>query len=506
MVESPGSLRVRLTAATLVLAVAAFAACKGHDPPDDAGGAPATTSAAPPPQPRARFRPRHPDHVDQTDSNGGFVPARRPPAPAGVPVGRPEVEIVAPPPSDDLALPAKVNGACGSVTVAGSTFMLDCMDDAYGKVDGASTPLIERDEMLMGAARVLPSEVDHRQDHTEGPVMSQGGTLACTSFSLATAVDHALARYYGRPGDVSPMHAWARYHRPDMATADRVNLGHGLAAAAVLPFDEKLAKRWQDGTATPDPQLLRRADNEAVVDVAHVTALSHFPADLKSTLAAGQDVWLTLKAAHHLAKLGGKPGALVVPDYDYRKVAKSDKLGHALVVAGYRDTKDGTYYLLHNSWGDKWGDGGYAFIHEKTLLKNLGVAYVVEAHPHTNVPVLHPPATHPPIHCDGDLAPDSITGQCVPRCIDGSPRHNGVCAVASHCPPGRVNLAGECILAAPRYKGTVRGINIACAPAGCTYAVPKGTADCAEPGGCHFSCAAPRYRLGHGPRGVICTE
>ena len=504
MLDSPGSLRVRLAAATIVVGAAA---CRPHAAPADDAGAPPPTAASSA-HARAKFRPRHPAHVDQADASGGFVPARQPPPPAGATVARPQVDLVAPPAAQKLALPKAEKGHCGTITVAGSTFALDCMHEGYGKVESAATPLIQHDEMLMGGAapRTFPAVVDHRHDNTEGPVLNQGNTLACTSFSLAAAVNHALARYLGHPGDVSPMHSWARYHKPDMAMADQVNIGHGLAATTDVPFDETLARRWQEGTATPDASLLTRADAKSVVDIQHVTALTRFPADIKSALAGGQDVWFTLKAAHNLQKLAGKAGAMVVPDYDYRTVPKSESMGHAIVLSGYRETKDGTFYLIHNSWGEKWGDGGYAYIQEKTLQKNLGVAYVVEAHPHADVPVQRAPANHTMTHCDGNLAPDSVTSQCVPRCGDGSPRHNGVCAVASHCPAGRVNLSGECVVAAPHYKGTVRGIRIACAPAGCSYEVPSGTAGCAESRGCHLSCAAPRFRIGHGPRGAICTE
>jgi hypothetical protein len=394
------------------------------------------------------------------------------------------------------------------VTVAGTTFELDCLDDGYDKLEGAATALVGQEDFLAGGAVAhrLPEEVDHRHENTEGPVMSQGHTVACTAFSLAAAVDHALARYLGRPGDVSPMHAWARYHKPNMALADRFNLGHGLALRSDLPYDEALARRWQNGTAVPDVRLLSTADNESVADVDHITQLTRFPGEIKSTLAGGQDVWITLKGAHYLGKLGGRPGAQVIPDYDFRRVARGEKLGHAVVLAGYRETRSGTFYLVHNSWGTEWGDGGYAYIHERTLVRNLSAAYVVEAHPHDTRHVAHAPAYHPWVRCEGDLVPDSATGQCVPRCGDGSPRYNGVCAVASHCPPGQVNLWGRCTVAAPRFRGTVRGIGMSCAPAGCSYTIPNGTAGCAEPGYCHVSCAAPRYRLGHGPRGPICAE
>ena len=38
--------------------------------------------------------------------------------------------------------------------------------------------------------------------------------------------------------------------------------------------------------------------------------------------------------------------------------------GHAVTMAGYRETPQGRQFLLHNNWGTSWGDKGYGWISE----------------------------------------------------------------------------------------------------------------------------------------------
>jgi hypothetical protein len=64
------------------------------------------------------------------------------------------------------------------------------------------------------------------------------------------------------------------------------------------------------------------------------------------------------------------------PDFD----ARTGGSGHAMTAVGYRtDPLRGTYFLLKNSWSKEWGDQGYAWMSESTLMRNLDEAYVVEA-------------------------------------------------------------------------------------------------------------------------------
>ena len=54
----------------------------------------------------------------------------------------------------------------------------------------------------------------------------------------------------------------------------------------------------------------------------------------------------------------------------------SQEGGHAIVMAGYRKGSDGkTQYLIHNSWGESWGDTATRWIDESMLPKWLRYAY-----------------------------------------------------------------------------------------------------------------------------------
>ena len=58
----------------------------------------------------------------------------------------------------------------------------------------------------------LPKIVDHRFEGTEGPVRKQGGPQ-CTAFAFTSALDHAYARWTGKPAEFSVMQVWARYRQ-----------------------------------------------------------------------------------------------------------------------------------------------------------------------------------------------------------------------------------------------------------------------------------------------------
>jgi C1A family cysteine protease len=372
-------------------------------------------------------------------------------------------------------------------------------------------PLVRFRELHVDATR-LPKVVDHRASKDEGPVRNQKSVPACSAFALATAIDHAVGRWTGTPGNVSVMEIWARYHEPYTAKAVTGNLGEGVGPEAGWPFDERLANTWvpcEDAPKAakgqcglrPDPARVAKTRGQEVASITSATTLDELDTDdIKEQLAAGKDVIVALEVPRTLAPTG-KVGARYLPHW-----RDADEVGgHAVVLAGYATLGVATYFLVHNSWGTSWGDGGYAYIHEKTLKSSLREALVVDAEPvqrdKKKQKVDRATAT-----CQGTLVPDTTRTSCSAPCPDGGPRHGGVCGQTAGCPEGMVNLTGECVLAAPTTRGAeASGLSWRCGASGCTYEVPRTIAADCSGNVCRTSCPAPSYRLAKLGDDLVCV-
>jgi hypothetical protein len=338
---------------------------------------------------------------------------------------------------------------------------------------------------------------------------------ACTAFATATALDHAMARWTGKATRVSVMQIWSRYHTPIENRSISANLGLAVGLEDGWPFKASEANAWVDctlldrpkpgtcGRPVDDPHA-KQIEANAVGAFTRVEYLPKVDTEtLKEHLASGQDVVLALEVPDAFVPKG-KAGARYIPHYT--KVGQD--AGHALVVAGYATLPHGTYFLLHNSWGPNWGDGGYAWMHETTVKTWGRESLVLDAEPATPSPAQRPKRVRGETTCEAALVPDSIRGTCAAACPDGSPRHDGACAVSGQCPAGFVNLTGACVLGAPSARGAdpSSGIAWACGPAGCAYTVPRSMDPACTGGTCKVSCPAPDFRLARASGGLACVE
>jgi hypothetical protein len=403
---------------------------------------------------------------------------------------------------------------CGQVWSGHEFVPVECIDpDIHAKHHRAAKVVVPYNKMKQPADK-LPKMVDHRVDGTEGPVRKQGGPQ-CTAFAFTAGLDHAYARWTGKPAEFSVMQVWARYRQLEEKGATDTNVGDFVASEKDWPYDAKVANSWikcghgaKEPCGKPVEESKMKELEEKHHRVAEVTQIEVIPASelevVREKIAGGQDVAVGLKLPNFTT--AGEKGE----KYIVGTQKGLPKIGHEILLAGYAMTPNGTYYLVHNSWGTTWGDEGYAWLHEDLLkafwLDNRIVIPDVQP---TEVAQLRQRAHGGLVEkCEKDKLPDSISGMCAGKCPDGGPRHNNVCddeKKTKECPPGHVNLTGECVLSAPKDSGSEGKVKYECARSGCTYEMPKGELDCKEKE-CQVSCPAPDFRLATTKKGLVCVE
>ena len=204
--------------------------------------------------------------------------------------------------------------------------------------------------------------------------LDQGDTSACTGFSLAAVVDHLLTRS-GRAKDagVSPWMLYSMARRYDEFPGVAEDAGsslrgalkgwfkHGACAASLwkgldMPRTRDTAGEdwWLDAVNRPLGAYYR-VDTRSVTDM-HV-ALNEVGALYASVLT--HPGWFDVDAK-----------AATIPIRP-RKPADG---GHAFAIVGY----DRAGFLVRNSWGREWGDGGYATLTYEDWLENAMDCWVVQ--------------------------------------------------------------------------------------------------------------------------------
>lgn len=194
------------------------------------------------------------------------------------------------------------------------------------------------------------------------PVLDQGDTNACTGFALANVV-HLLLRRRSRRDrtEVSPFMLYSMARRYDEFPGASADAGsslrgamkgwyrHGACARRLwtdleMPKPQSDPRRdwWQNAAERPLGAYYR-VDTRSVTDM-HV-ALHEVGVLYASAIChSGWDEGLDLPARKR---------------HEWRiplRSASLDDGGHAFVIVGY----DEVGFLVLNSWGESWGDDGYA--------------------------------------------------------------------------------------------------------------------------------------------------
>lgn len=236
---------------------------------------------------------------------------------------------------------------------------------------------------------VSSAPLDVRYPPDVRPILDQGLTSACTGYALAVVIEYLLVRAGRHVEAISPhmlysmarrYDEWAENDEDDGPEADSGSslrgalkgwLRHGASNARLWPKMEMPAPRakasedwWTDAIKRPlgayyriDPRSLR--DMHVAIDqvgALYASAFTH----------AGWEELLREEAIPRPQD----PGDLPV----IRRRSGSPDGGHAFAIVGY--TRDG--FIVHNSWGSEWGDGGLAVLAYSDWLENAMDCWVAQ--------------------------------------------------------------------------------------------------------------------------------
>jgi C1A family cysteine protease len=201
--------------------------------------------------------------------------------------------------------------------------------------------------------RALPSKVDLRQ-HFATPY-EQGSLGSCTGCAIAGAVQFIRHKANQTP-DFIPSRLFIYYNERVMERTVSVDSGaqirsgiksvaqQGVCTEDTWPYD--IAKFAQKPTAA----AYREAAQHKIVSYAR---LAQVATQLKGCLADGYPFIFGFTVYESFeSDAATTTGVIPMPGSTEKVIG-----GHAVVGAGYDDAEQ--RFLIRNSWGSDWGDGGY---------------------------------------------------------------------------------------------------------------------------------------------------
>ena len=198
-------------------------------------------------------------------------------------------------------------------------------------------------------------ESDLRQTGNLPPVYEQGELGSCTGNAIAAAIQYA-SKAQSKP-NVIPSRLFIYYNERLLEGTVDVDAGaeirdgiksvakEGVCAETVWPYDiSKFTKKPSDKAYKEAQTGIIKQYSRVPVSQAHIqSVLSH-----KIPIVFGCSLYESFNS-EEVAKTGMVP----MPREDEKYVG-----GHCMLLVGY--TK--THFIVQNSWGSEWGDGGYCYM------------------------------------------------------------------------------------------------------------------------------------------------
>ncbi len=256
-----------------------------------------------------------------------------------------------------------------------------------------------------GSAAPLPAHVDLRA--FDGPVRDQGQVGVCWAHALSSVIDNGARQSGHQHAAVSALHAvakdsWDDLYKQGPSQALTLEGQWPYHPPKACAFNEEPSEVWCEREYGVKPASWRQSP-QLVAELRHADALPAFrfdnveklaakpgnPQELASVLASGRAIWADVAFSRRAWSYSNLKGG-VFPDYEPDRNS-----GHAVVIVGFRTVGSSRQFLIKNSWGDDWAQGGYAWMPEHALARHLRQAFVLRVVPSAGVPNQPVPVPQP---------------------------------------------------------------------------------------------------------------
>lgn len=226
------------------------------------------------------------------------------------------------------------------------------------------------------APKTLPDGVDLRP-YMSFPVFDQGALGSCTANAIAAAFQYDQIKQGGESGMIfTPSRLFIYYNERAIEGTIRSDAG-----AMIRDGIKSLVKqgacpetRWPYNpmkyAVKPPIVCYRDALQNQLLTYVRVKTIP----EMRNALSDGFPIvgGFTVYESFESETVSAT-GLVPLPEADEQLLG-----GHAILIVGYDHPKQ--LFIVRNSWGDTWGDGGYCYMPYSTPFSDMWVMSSVELH------------------------------------------------------------------------------------------------------------------------------
>ncbi len=217
---------------------------------------------------------------------------------------------------------------------------------------------------------VTRASIDLRQSFT--PVKSQGSLGSCSAFAVTSVIEYMIRRLTGETRNMSE--AFLYYNAREAVGKQNENCGTSIyriiKEAMTAGICDESHHQYDENNFSAAPSDLAFAEAQKCLVVKAMNVKVETEA-IKSAIADGHPVVISARIFDSFGS--DRAGFVRMPSPD--EISPREEFSHAMVICGYSD--DYKVFVVRNSWGEDFGDGGYCYMPYRYAEEHLNYACII---------------------------------------------------------------------------------------------------------------------------------